>query len=168
MAQGKYISEDTQYLLGRAAQILGETPVPDPTDWQSNINALEYAKIESLNPSCSRIVLKNTITVTDASIVTCTGLATTTCTITCPIGGTATPDKYINMMATINLTGVAQTGVVIQFNYLLNDVPIVDPLLTQVTASLVPGSNSVYLFPTNHTYSANTTITLYGALVVSQ
>jgi hypothetical protein len=168
MVQGKYISEDTQRLLERAAQILGETPISDPTNLQSPIYTSEDSKIESLNPSCSRIILKNTITVTDASIVTCTGSTTATCTITCPTGGMTTPDKYINMLATVNLTGVAQTGVVIQFNYLLNDVPIVDPLLTQVTASLVSGSNTVYLFPTNHTYGPSTTITLFGASVVSQ
>jgi hypothetical protein len=164
MTQGKHISEDTRYLLGRAAQILGDTPVIDLTNWQSPIYTSEDSKIENLTTQpCSRIVLKNTITVTDTNIITCTGTATTTCTTTCPTGGTATPDKYINMVATVNLVGVAQTGVVIQFHYLINEVPITDPLLTNVTVNLVPGNNTVYLFPTNKLYSPNTSITLYDA-----
>lgn len=163
MTQGKYISEDTQHLLGRAAQILGETPILDLTNWQSPIYTSGDLKIESLASPCSRIVLKNTITATDTYIVTCTGTATTTCATTCPTGGTTTPDKYINMVAIVNLVGIAQTGVVIQFHYLINDVPVTDPLLTNVTVNLVPGSNTVYLFPLNKLYTPNTSITLYDA-----
>lgn len=150
MTQGKYVSEDTQYLLKRAAQILGETPVLDLTNWQSPMYISEDSQVESLTDQpCNRITLKNTITVTSTGIVTCTGTTTTTCTTTCPTGGNATPDKYINMVATVNLVGVAQTGVVIQFHYLVNEIPITDPLLTNVTVNLVPGNNTVYLFPTN-------------------
>lgn len=168
MTQGKYISEytqdllSTQDLLRRAGQILGETPVLDLTNWQ------EPLKLDA--GSCSRITLKNTINVTDTSILVCTGTATTTCAPegSCPTGGIVSPTKYINMVATVNLVGVAQTGVVIQFNYLVNEVPITDTLLTNVTVNLVPGNNTVYLFPTNRTYSPSTTITLYGATIVSQ
>jgi hypothetical protein len=164
MTQEKYISEDTQKLLRRAEQIMGETPILDLTNWQSPTYTSGDLKTESLTTQpCSRIVLKNIINVTDTNIVTCTGTATTTCTTTCPTGGIATPDKYVNMVATVNLVGVAQTGVVIQFHYLINDVPVTDPLLTNVTVNLVPGNNTVYLFPTNKTYSPNTSITLYDA-----
>ena len=167
MTQGKCISGDTQYLLEKAAQILGETSVLGLTNWQSPMYASGDSKVESLaDISCNRIVLKNTITVTNTGIVTCTGTATTTCATTCPTGGTATPDKYINMVATVNLVGVAQTGVVVQFHYLVNEVPITDPLLTNVTVNLVPGNNTVYLFPTNKLYSSSTSITLFGADVL--
>lgn len=163
MTQGKYISEDTQDLLRRAEQILGETPVLDLTNWQVPVT------MDGPSGSCSRITLKNTITVTDTSILVCTGTATTTCAPegSCPTGGIVSPTKYINMVATVNLVGVAQTGVVIQFNYLVNEVPITDSSVTNVTINLVPGNNTVYLFPTNHTYSPSTTITLYGATVLS-
>jgi hypothetical protein len=163
MTQGTYISEDTQYLLKRAVQILGETPVLDLTNWQSPTYTSENPKIESLDGACNRITLKNNITVTSTGIVTCTGTATTTCTTSCPTGGTATPDKYINMVATVNLVGVAQTGVTIQFHYLVNEVPVTDPLLTNVTVNLIPGNNTVYLFPLNKLYSPSTSITLYDA-----
>jgi hypothetical protein len=164
MAQGKYVSEDTQDLLRRAGQILGDTPVLDLTNWQVPVS------MDGPGSSCSRITLKNTITVTDTSILVCTGTATTTCAPegSCPTGGIVSPTKYINMVATVNLVGVAQTGVVIQFNYLVNEVPVTDTSMTNVTVNLVPGNNTVYLFPTNHTYSPSTTITLYGAMIVSQ
>lgn len=164
MTQGKYVSEDTQDLLRRAGQILGETPVLDLTNWQVPVS------MDGPSASCSRITLKNTITVTDTSILICTGTATTTCAAegSCPTGGIVSPTKYINMVATVNLVGVAQTGVVIQFNYLLNEIPVTDPSVTNVTVNLVPGNNTVYLFPTNHLYSPSTTITLYGATILSQ
>jgi hypothetical protein len=117
---------------------------------------------------CSHIILKNKITIIDTGIVTCTGTATATCITTCPIGGIITPDIYVNMMAVVNLVGVAQTGVIIQFSYLINNVPISDPLLTNVTVNLIPGNNTIYLFPTNHIYSPSTIITLYGASIASQ
>lgn len=166
MTQGKYMHEDTQALIRRAESILGETPIIDITNWQTPI---ETPLNLDGGGSCSRITLKNTITITDTNILVCTGTTTTTCSPagSCPTGGIVAPTKYINMLATVNLVGIAQSGVVIQFNYLVNDVPITDPSLTQVTVSLIPGNNSVYLFPTNHTYSPSTSITLYGATVVS-
>lgn len=176
MAQGKYIYEDTQHLLERAAQILGEIPILDLTNWQEpvyiNGDSGGSGGCPGGNPSsssCSHILLRNIITITDTSIITCTGTATTTCSPigTCPTGGIVSPSKYINIVAIVNLTGVAQTGVVIQFNYLINNTPVTDPLLTKVTVNLVPGNNTVYLFPTNRTYSPNTSITLYGASVIS-
>lgn len=161
MAQGKYVSEDIQDLLRRSEQILGEIPVLDLTNW--------HTPLSMAGTSCSRIILKNDIIVTDANIVICTGTATTTCAAAgvCPTGGVVSPTKYVNMIATVNLVGVVQTGVIIQFNYLINDIPVTDPLLTNVTVDLVPGNNSVYLFPTNHSYNPDTSITLYGASVIS-
>ena len=171
MTQGKYISEDTESLIRRAGQILGETPVLDLTNWQNPVYMDDDGNSEppSSGSSCSRVILKNIITIIDSSILICTGISITTCAPagSCPTGGIIPPTKYINMVATVNLTGVAQTGVVIKFSYLINEIPITDPLLTQVTVNLVPGNNTVYLFPTNHTYSPSTTITLYGASVVS-
>lgn len=171
MTQGKYISENTRDILIRAEQILGRSPELDLTNLDVSIYIPGDSMIESLSPGCNRIIFKNIIVVTDASIVTCTGSVTTTCTYppspTCPTGGIVTPDKYVNMVATVNLTGVAQTGIVIQFNYLINDIPVIDTTQTQVTVSLVTGNNYVYLFPTNHTYSPDTSITLYGASVAS-
>lgn len=162
MTQGKYVSESIQDLIRRAEQILGETSISDTTNWQSPIYT------EGQSEPLSRIILKNNITVINANIVICTGSAITTCSPgTCSNGENVSPNKYINMVATVNLAGVAQTGVVIQFNYLINDVPITDISLTQVTVNLTPGNNSVYLFPTNHTYDPNTSITLHGATVVS-
>lgn len=171
MTQGKYVSEDTQNLLRRAEQILGDVPVLDLTNWNTpGVEVKNWQSPLTLDgTSCSRIVLKNTITITDADIVICTGTAITTCAApgACPTGGIVSPTKYVNMLAIVNLIGIAQTGVVIQFNYLVNDVPVTDPSITQVTVSLVPGNNTVYLFPTNHAYSPSTSITLYGATVVS-
>ncbi len=171
MTQGKYISEDTESLIRRAGQILGETPVLDLTNWESPIYMDDDSNSEppSSGSSCSRVTLKNIITVTDSSILICTGTSITTCATasSCPTGGIISPTKYINMVATVNITGVAQTGVVIKFSYLINEVPVTDPSISQVTVNLVPGNNTVYLFPTNHTYSPSTTITLYGASVVS-
>ncbi len=172
MTQGQYISENTQDLLRRAEQILGNVPVLDLTNWQDSISMNGEGGGGGggggSSTSCNRLTLKNVITVTNASLLVCTGTLTSTCSSpgACPTGGIISPDKYVNMVAIVNLTGNAQTGVKIQFNYLINDVPITDPALTRVTVNLVPGNNTIYLFPTNHTYSADTTITLYGAMVV--
>lgn len=173
MTQGKYISEDIRDLIIRSKQIIGETPVLDLTNWQNPTYMNGNDHEENSNPpdsnlSCNRILLKNIITVVGSSIIICTGTSISTCASpdTCPTGGIISPNKYINMVATVHLTGVAQTGVVIQFNYLINDIPITDPSLTRVTVNLIPGDNTVYLFSTNHTYSPNTSITLYGASVV--
>lgn len=174
MTQGKYISEDTESLIRRAGQILGDIPILDLTNWQNPIYMDDDHDNGNSQPpgsvsSCSRVTLKNTITVIDSSILICTGTQITTCApaSSCPTGGIIPPTKYINMVATVSLTGVAQTGVVIKFSYLVNEVPVTDPSLSQVTVNLVPGNNTVYLFPTNHTYSPSTTITLYGASVIS-
>ena len=164
MTQGKYISEDTQELLRRAGQILGDIPILDLTNWQDLVSPMDGP-----GTSCSRITLKNTIAITNTSILVCTGTTIATCAPegSCPTGGIVSPTKYVNMVATVNLVGVAQTGVVIQFNYLVNEIPITDQSVTNVTVNLVPGNNTVYLFPTNLAYGPSTTITLYGATVLS-
>lgn len=179
MTQGKYISESAQELIRRSEQILGNVSILDLTDqtFPQYLNGDDDDNDDSHNDhspgygsisSCNRIVLKNVITVTDSSIIICTGTAISTCSPqdTCPTGGIVAPNKYINMVATVNLNGVTQTGVVIQFNYLINDIPITDPSLTRATANLVPGDNIVYLFPTNRSYDPDTSITLYGASIV--
>ena len=189
MTQEKYISESTQDIIIRARKMLEEPLTIDLRNWKSpihidgdnnnqdnnnnnqdnnNNNQDNNGDIPVTYPLCSHIILKNKITITDTSIVTCTGTAIITCTIGCPTGDITTHDTYINMLAIVNLVGIAQTGVVIQFHYLINNIPVTDLLLTNVTVSLVPGNNYVYLFPTNKMYSPNTMITFYGALVISQ
>lgn len=117
--------------------------------------------IRTLSPGCNRIEVKNTITVTDSSIVTCTGSGTGTCTAipgTCP---STSPTTYVNMVAIVDAL-VAQNSVTIKFEYILNDVPTT----TDVVVNLTAGPNTVYCFATNQQYPANTTLALFGARVV--
>jgi hypothetical protein len=189
MAQGKYISGKTQdtiivpreTLEDMSVLDLGESSTLDLEKWKPYVymddddhhddhydDHHDDGGGQTQYSLCSHIVLKNTITVIDSSIVTCIGINPTTCAITCTDEGIIAPNTYMNMMAIVNLVGIAQTGVVIQFHYLINNIPVTDPLLTNVTVNLIPGNNYVYLFPTNHIYTPNTMITFYGALVTSQ
>lgn len=154
MTQGNYISEDTNSLIRRAQQILGEVPVLDLTNW--HVPTYRY-----LSPSCNRIEVKNVITVTDASIVKCTGSTTATCDaipVTC---SSITLGDYINMVAIVNAL-VAQTGVIIRFEYLENEIPI----NTDIIVDLVAGNNTVYAWSPNHQPSIGYTLSLYGARVL--
>lgn len=165
-----YRSESTEDLIKRAEQMLVDPRIYPRADdiipyYRSGFGFMEptytYQPIRTLSPGCNRIQIKNTITVTDSSIVTCTGTGTGTCGVipgTCP---SVDPLTYVNMVATVNAL-VAQTGVTIRFEYLLNDVPTT----TDVTANLTAGLNTVYCFATNQLYSANTTLALFGAMVV--
>jgi hypothetical protein len=188
MAQGKYISKDTQDIIRVPKEILedmsvlylGESPTLDIENWKPYVYMDDNGHYDDHHDGgsggggqtqsslCSHIVLKNIITVIDTNIVTCTGVNLETCATTCVDEGIIAPNTYINMMAIVNLVGIAQTGVVIQFHYLINNIPITDRLLTNVTVNLIPGNNYVHLFPTNKMYTPNTIITFYGALVVSQ
>jgi len=119
-------------------------------------------QIRTLSPSCNRIEVKNVITVTDSSIVICAGAATGTCPgipPSCPVG--VTPNDYVNMIATVTAL-VAQTGVTIRFEYLLDD----SPTTTDVVVDLVAGLNTVYAFAVNQQYIADTTLALFGARVL--
>lgn len=166
MTQGSYVSEDTNNIIRRAQQILGEVPVLDLTNWQSpTYMPAGTAQIISLNPSCHSITVKNVITVTDSSIVMCTAGGAPT-DILCPIptncpAGPLSPGDYINMVATIDAQ-IGQSGVEITFKYVLNDVPTTT-VKTGVT--LTAGINTIYAFNPSITYPIDTTLVLYGAEV---
>lgn len=165
-----YRSESTEDLIKRAEQILSNPRIYPKTDdiipySRSGFGFMEttsaYLPIRTLSPGCNRIEVKNIITVIDSSIVTCTGSGTGTCGAipgTCP---SIDPLTYVNMVATVNAL-VAQTGVTIRFEYLLDDVPTT----TDVVANLTAGSNTVYCFATSQLYSANTTLVLFGARII--
>lgn len=162
MTQGSYVSEDTNSLIRRAQQTLGETPVLDLTNWQNPIYmSAGTTQIRSLAGSCHSIKVKNVVTVTDASIVSCTDNTTGSCGAipgNCGDLGATTPDLYYNFVATVTAL-VAQNGVEITFKYVENGTPA-----TQiVTVNLGVGSNTVYAFATNQQYSSGTELVLYGA-----
>ena len=167
-----YMSESTEDLIRRAEQILSLPKLYLKADdipySRSGFGFMTYptyptysSSIRSLAPACNRIEVKNTITVTDSSIIICTGSATTTCPgipPSCPIG--VSPSDYVNIVATVTAL-VAQTGVKIAFEYLLSDVPTT----TEVTVNLTAGSNTIYAFPNNVQYGSDTTLSLFGARV---
>ena len=168
-----YMSESTEDLIKRAEQIISDPRIYPKADdiipysrrgfgFMTNSTYSTYApSIRSLSPSCNRIEVKNVITVSDSSIVICTGATTGTCPgipPSCPVG--VNPNDYINMIATVTAM-VAQTGVKIAFEYLLNDVPTT----TEVTVNLTAGSNTIYAFLANAQYSSDTTLSLFGARV---
>lgn len=165
-----YISESTEDLIKRAKQMLEYPGIYPKAD-----DIIPYSRsgfgfmnqtytrpsISTLAPACNRIEVKNQINVIDSSIIICTGTTTGTCPgipPSCPTG--VTPNEYVNMVATVTAL-VAQTGVKIAFEYLLNDVPTT----TEVTVDLITGSNTIYAFPGNVTYSSDTTLSLFGARV---
>ncbi len=165
MTQGNYISEDTMSLVRRAEKILGNMPVLDLTNWTNPMYLpMGTTQIRSLNPSCHSIIVKNTITVTESSIVMCSsgGLPDM---VKCPIPsscptGPLSPVDYVNMVATIDALA-AQTGVEITFKYILDGVPT----NTTITVDLSAGTNTVYAFDPSIQYPSGTTLVLYGAEV---
>lgn len=165
-----YRSESTEDLIKRAEQILAYPKIYPRADdiipySRSGFGFMNqtytYPPIRTLAPSCNRIEVKNVITVTDSSIIICTGTAIGTCPgipPSCPVG--VTPNDYVNMVATVGAL-VGQI-VDIAFDYILNDVPTT----TVVTAvPLLTGSNTVYCFGVNIQYGADTTLVLFGARV---
>lgn len=165
-----YISESTEDLIKRAEQMLEDPRIYPKIDdilpySRSGFGFMgqtySYSPIMTLAPSCKRIEVKNTITITDSSIIVCTGSTIGTCPgipPSCPVG--VSPNDYVNMVATVTAL-VAQTGVKIAFEYLLNDVPTI----TEVSVNLIAGSNTVYAFVANIQYSTDTTLSLFGARV---
>ena len=165
MTQGSYVSEDTNNLIRRAQQTLGGVPVLDLTNWQTpTYLPAGTTQIRSLNPSCHSITVKNVITVTDSSINICATMGPPTigdCPVpaSCPVS--ITPLQYVNMYASVNAL-VAQIGVEITFQYVLNDLPTATPRIVDLLA----GTNTVWAFPdTNVKYAPDTTLVLYGAEV---
>lgn len=171
-----YISESTEDIIKRAEQILERPGLYPKADdiipySRSGFGFMTYqtyptyptypSSIRTLAPSCNRIEVKNTITVTDSSIIICTGPTTGTCPgipPSCPVG--VTPNDYVNMVATVTAL-VGEVGVKIAFEYLINDVPTT----TEVTVDLTAGPNMVYAFPTNIQYAPGTTLSLFRARV---
>lgn len=160
MTQGNFVSEDTNSLIRRAQQTLGEVPVLDLTNWQSP--TFNYTgSIRSLAGSCHSIKVKNVVTVTDSSIVKCTGTETGTCgaiPATCDLLDPTTPNLYYNFVATVNAL-VTQPSVDITFKYVLDGVPMTEI----VSTGLIAGSNTIYAFATNQQYVSGTELVLYGA-----
>jgi len=66
--------------------------------------------------------------------------------VSCPTG-VLYPQLIYQLVATVNSTGVAQTGVVIKFSYLINEIPITDPLLNTVTVKLGPRKQYCISYP---------------------
>jgi hypothetical protein len=165
MTQGNYVSEDTNSLIRRAQQTMGNIPILDLTNWQSpTYLPAGTTQMRSLSPNCHSITVKNVITVTNSSIVMCTAGGAPT-NVICPIPGSCptgplSPSDYVNIVATIN-AGVAQSGVDITFKYVLDDTPTT----TVKTVALTAGANTIYAFDTSIQYPSDTTLVLYGAEV---
>lgn len=161
MTQGSYISEDTNSLIRRAQQTMGEVPVLDLTNWQ-NPTYTSTETVRSLaGSSCHSIKIKNVISVADTSIIKCTTTVPAECDTVpanCGAIGSTTLDKYYNFVATVNAQ-VAQNGVQIVFKYVINGSPETQPVL----ANLGAGANTVYAFATNQGYLSDTELVLYGA-----
>lgn len=163
-----YRSESTEALIRRAEQMLAYPGIYPKADdilpySRSGFGFMMHSSpsIRTLSPSCNRIEVKNTITVTDSSIIICSDSDTGNCGAipdSCPTG--VTPNEYVNMVATVDAL-VAQDDVKIAFEYLLNDVPATE----EVTVNLTAGSNTIYAFPTNTQYPPDTTLSLFGARV---
>ena len=173
MTQGNYVSDNTDNLIRRAQQTMDSVPVLDLRNWQEPRYMSGDVQIRSLAGPCHRIVIRNTVNgITsncpipiDASLIICTGtdpLTQCAAVTDCPIGNTVDSTKYINMIATFT-AGSIQPNVTVTFKYLLNDLP------TQavVTIATVVGTNTVYAFAVNQSYHADTTISLYGAEVMT-
>jgi hypothetical protein len=147
----------------------GQTPILDLSNPQAPVYTVP--QVRSLAPACYRIEVKNLITVTDASIVVCTGTdPLTTCSEpgSCPTTVDPNATGYYNLVATVTAS-IAQPGVVIEFDYLKNDTPVTSPTVDyRVTVNLTAGDNTVYLFTANQLLAADDTITLYGARVYSE
>lgn len=170
MTQGNYVSDDTDNLIRRAQQTMDSVPVLDLRNWQEPRYMSGDAQIRSLSPACHRIVVKNTITVTDATIVTCATTTPGDCTepTGCPTTVDPATTGYYNLVATVDASA-GQAGVVIEFCYLKNDQPVTFPIADyQKAVTLVPGPQTVYLFAVNQPLVADDTLTLYGARIVSQ
>lgn len=180
MSQGNYI-ENTQDLIRRSQQTMGETPVLDLTNWQSprymsrNTNQInQINQIRSLSGSCHMVEIRNTVDGTrsrcpilvDSSIVMCTSPTIGDCPTgtadPCPLDGLVDTTQYMNMLAVFTM-GDAQSSVDVIFKYVLNGTPTT----TTITTNVAAGLNHVYAFATNQLYPVGTTLVLYGAEVLT-
>ena len=106
------------------------------------------------------VILQSISTIIDSGIVICTTSSISSCPISpisCPVQ--VTPLTYVNFIAIIDSTQ-AMT-VTIRFLYYINDIAN----YTDVTTSLIIGTNAIYAFPSNVTYSPNSIISL-GSIVL--
>ncbi len=160
MTQGSYVSEDTNNLIRRAQQTLGETPVLDLTNWSSPAYMpTGTSQIRSLAGSCYSIKVKNSITAKSFSIVTCTSGVNTSCTVpvSCPPGPLA-PSDWINMVVTFTAAAAQPTGVTITFQYVLDGTPTT----TTISPAIISGVNTFYAFGAPIQYPPDTELVLYG------
>lgn len=159
MIQGSYVSEDTNSLIRRAQQTMGEVPVLDLTNWQNPTYMSGTEQIRSLAGSCYSIKVKNSITGISFSIATCTSGVNTGCTVpaSCP-AGPLTPSDWVNMVVTFTAAAAQPTGVTITFQYVLNGVPTT----TVLSPPIVSGSNTFYAFAAPVQYVPDTELVLYG------
>ena len=161
MTQGNFVSEDTNSLIRRAQQTLGEVPVIDLTNWQTPTYKTA-GSIRSLAGSCHSIKVKNVITVDDSSIVKCTGtdpaMDCETIPANCGAIAPTTPDLYYNFVAEVTAL-VAQTGVEITFKYVIDGIPGEVAVLADIGTT----ATTVYAYATNQTYTSGTEVVLYGA-----
>lgn len=160
MTQGSYVFEDTNNLIRRAQQTLGETPVFDLTNWSSpTYMPAGTTQIRSLAGSCYSIKVKNAITAKSFSITTCTSGVNTDCTVpvACPAGPLA-PSDWVNMVVSFNTAAAQATGVTITFQYVLNGTPTTTTLSPAITS----GANTFYAFVSPVQYPPDTELVLYG------
>jgi hypothetical protein len=152
----------------------GQTPILDLSNPQAPVYT--EPQVRSLAGPCYRITVKNTITVTGASIVisksgTQGDVSEIEPTCATPGGGIVDPAtySYYNFIATVTPTNNQNNDIIIEFDYLTNDTPSV-PAQVTITGPLTGGTPyTVYAFnPTNQVLTADETITLYGARVISQ
>ena len=160
MTQGNFVSEDTNSLIRRAQQTLGEVPVLDLTNWQAP--AFNYTgSIRSLAGSCHSIKVKNVVTVNDSSIVKCASATAGDCSAIptdCDVLNPTTPNLYYNFVADVSAL-VAQTDVEITFKYVQNGIPGEAIVLADIGTT----STMVYAYATNQQYASGTELVLYGA-----
>lgn len=106
-------------------------------------------------------ILQPISNIVDSGIVICTSSSTSSCPttpISCPVQ--ITPLDYVNFLVIINST--QEMTVTIRFLYYINDVEN----YTDTTTSLIVGTNVIYAFPVNVTYSPNAVISLYSVTLI--
>lgn len=106
-------------------------------------------------------ILQPISNIVDSGIVICTTSIISSCPITpisCPVQ--ITPLDYVNFLAIIDSTQT--TTITIRFLYYINDIAN----YTDVTTSLIVGTNIIYAFPTNVTYSPEDVVSLYSVTLI--
>ena len=106
-------------------------------------------------------ILQPISTIIDSGIVICTTSTISSCPISpisCPVQ--VTPLTYVNFIAIID--SIQVTTITIRFLYYINDTAY----YTDITTSLIIGTNIIYAFPTNVTYPPNSIISLDNVVLI--